>query len=293
MNFKIMSAIITIVVVLVNVSCQSEDFLVSEDGYQYRYVKKGTGQIPQNGEVAVYNMSYKDENDSLLFESPNHQPAMVPCDTMQWNMMGPLYKAFGIIKEGDSILVKIPTKTLFSESFRAAIPPSLNPEGEITFYIGLTKVLSESEARAEAQRMREQEQAAMLAAGEEQMEKDIEIIDNYLKENDISAQSTESGLRYVVDVEGTGNHPQPGDSVSVRYAGTLLDGTEFDAGVYTFPVGRGQAIQGWDLGVPLFKKGGKGTLYVPSPLAYGPRARSAVIKANSILKFDIELLEIN
>lgn len=289
---KVLSAIIAIVVVWGSSSCQSEEFQVSEDGYQYKYINKGSGETPKQGEVVVYNMVYKNENDSIIGESTTDQPFMIPCDTMQWNLGGSLYKAFAMIKEGDSILIKIPTKQVFDESFRAPVPPTLNPEGEITFCIGASNILTQQEAEVEAQKMREKMQAEMLAASEEQMQKDIEIIDAFLEENNIAAQSAESGIRYVIDVEGSGNHPQAGDSVSVKYAGTLMDGTEFDAGVYTFPVGRGQAIQGWDLGIPLLKKGGKGTLYIPSPLAYGPQARSEVIQANSILKFEVELVDI-
>ena len=296
MNSKVISAIIAVVVVLVNLSCQSEEFQTSEDGYQYKYVKKGSGQLPKNGEVVLYNLSYKNEKDSIIFESTTNQPAMIPCDTAQWNTMGPLYKAFGMIKEGDSILIKIPTQTLFSASFRAAVPPNLNPEGEVTFYIGLSKIMTEEEAQMEAQRMREQQQAEMLADSEEQMEKDIEIIEAYLKENNITAQSTDSGLRYVIDVEGSGDFPQSGQNVKVHYTGALLDGTKFDSSYdrnepLPFPLGQGQVIRGWDEGIALLKKGGKGTLYIPSPLAYGARGAGGAIPPNSVLKFDVELVD--
>jgi len=298
MSSKVLNAIMAIVVVLVSFSCQSEEFKDSEDGYQYRYVNKGSGEAPKHGEVVVYNMTYMDENDSIIGESKADQPFMIPCDTMQWNMGGSLYKAFGIIKEGDSILIKIPTKQVFEESFRAAVPPSINPEGEITFYIGVTKVMTQVEAEAEAQKMREEMEAEMLASSAGQIEKDIEIIETYLKENNITAQSTESGLRYVIDAEGTGSYPEPGQTVYVHYTGTLMDGTKFDSSYdrnepLDFPIGRRQVIQGWDEGIALLKKGGKGTLYIPSSLAYGPEARGGVIKENSILKFEVELVDID
>ena len=78
MNSKVISAIIAIVVVWVNLSCQSGEFQMSEDGYQYKYVKKGSGDLPKNGEVVVYNLSYKNEKDSIIFESTTNQPAMIP-----------------------------------------------------------------------------------------------------------------------------------------------------------------------------------------------------------------------
>ena len=178
---------------------------------------------------------------------------------------------------------------MFAESFRAPVPPALDSLGEITFYIGASKIMTMEEAQAYAQEMQQ-------AAGEKQMEKDIEIIDAYLADNNITAQSTESGLRYVIEAEGTGSNPEQGQKVKVHYTGTLLDGTEFDSSAgkdpIQFPIGQGGVIQGWDEGIALLKKGGKATLYIPSQLAYGPRARSEVIQANSILKFEVELVDI-
>jgi len=309
MNSKIISAIMAIVVIGLGFGCQSEEFQLSEDGYEYKYVVRGEGETPKNGEVVVYNMMYMDEKDSVIFETSSVQPAMVPCDTGQWATMGVLYKAFERIKQGDSILIKIPTQKLFDESFKAAIPPSLNAEGSITFCIGASEILSQEEAQAKVQELQEQMakenlaqqkemEAEMLAASAEQMGKDLEIIDAYLKDNNINAQSTESGLRYVIENEGDGVHPETGQRVKVHYTGTLLDGTKFDSsydreGPLEFPIGLRQVIIGWDEGIALLKKGGKGTLYIPSPLAYGPQARGGVITENSILKFEVELVDIN
>jgi len=287
---KLMSwnSIMAIVVVgAVLLSCESGEFQVSEDGYSYKYIRKGDGELPKNGEIVLFNMKYMDENDSILQQSTTQNPLMLQCDSIQWDNMGPLYKALQIIREGDSILVKIPTKTLFGESFKSPVPPSLNPEGEITFCLGLDKIRTQEEMEAEA-----------LAQSQEQMDSDIEIIDKYLEENGIDAQSTESGLRYVIDVEGTGNYPEPGDSVKVHYTGTLLGGDKFDSSLdrgepLPFVIGRRQVIMGWDEGIALLKPGGKGTLYIPSPLAYGARGAGGLIPPNAVLKFDVELIEIN
>ncbi len=267
--------------------CQNSEFQATEDGYEYKYIKKGKGAFPNQGEIASYNMKYVDEKDTVLFETTSDMPAYVPYDSMQWNNAGPLYKAFGMIREGDSILIKVPTKTLFAESFRAAVPPNLDPEGFITFQIGagLNKTMEEMEAES-------------MARSEQQLDKDIEIIDQYLSENNIEAQSTKSGLRYVIDVEGNGASPQTGDNVTVNYTGMLLDGTQFDSSFdrnepFTFAIGIQQVIMGWDEGVALLKEGGKGTLYIPSPMAYGERGAGGLIPPHSVLKFDVELIKIN
>ena len=94
---------------------------------------------------------------------------------------------------------------------------------------------------------------------------------------------------------GTGEEAKPGSEVSVHYTGTLADGTVFDTSKkrnrpYTFTIGQGRVIKGWDMGVPGMKVGGKRRLTVPAELGYGPRGKGK-IPANSQLTFTIELLE--
>lgn len=276
---------VAIAVTMLSIGCQTEEFQVSEDGYQYKYIVKGEGEIPKDGEFVRYNIKQMNEKDSVFFETTPDQPAVIPCNTAQWEEAGPLFKALQTIKEGDSVLIKIPTKSLF-EGSPQGVPPFLNPEGDVTFCIGASKIMTQEEMQAEAEE-----------ASEKQFEVDVEIIEAYLAENNIEAQSTDSGLRYVIDSEGSGTNPAPGDSVSVHYTGTLLDGTKFDSSVdrdepFDFVIGRGQVIRGWDEGIALLKPGSKGTLYIPSALAYGNRAAGSDIKPNSVLKFDVELLDV-
>ena len=297
MNSKVVNAILAIVIVGLNFSCQPEKFQVHKDGYQYMFIKKGNGKLPDDGDFVTYNMMYKTEKDSVLFETTEERPAVVPCNTQQWDNSGPLYKAFKIIRGGDSIIIKIPTKTLFAESFKAPIPPEFDPEGEITFCIGALKVMTEEEMQVESLKEREKYVEEFILANADKIDADVEIIETFLSDNNINAQSTKSGLRYVIDVEGTGNYPQPGDDVKVHYTGTLLDGTKFDSSLdrnqpFDFKIGVGGVIMGWDIGIPLLKKGGKGTLYIPSPLAYGEQGAGGIIKPNSVLKFDVELIDI-
>ena len=106
---------------------------------------------------------------------------------------------------------------------------------------------------------------------------------------------TASGLKYLDIVVGSGASPQPGQEVTVHYTGTLVDGTKFDSSVdrgqpYTFPIGLGRVIRGWDEGVMSMKIGGKRRLIVPPHLGYGARGRGPVIPPNATLIFEVELL---
>lgn len=99
-------------------------------------------------------------------------------------------------------------------------------------------------------------------------------------------------------VVGTGAEAKTGDTVTVNYVGMLPDGTVFDASAnhgtsgFSFPLGGGQVIKGWDQGVVGMKVGGKRRLIIPADLAYGNQAVGGVIPANATLIFDIELLNV-
>jgi peptidylprolyl isomerase len=110
--------------------------------------------------------------------------------------------------------------------------------------------------------------------------------------------TTDSGLQYIEIIEGDGPAPQAGEIVAVHYRGTLEDGTEFDSSYsrgqpFTFALGQGFVIPGWDEGIALMKVGGKGKLIIPPELAYGEQgAGGGVIPPNATLTFEVELVEI-
>jgi peptidylprolyl isomerase len=107
--------------------------------------------------------------------------------------------------------------------------------------------------------------------------------------------TTPSGLEYVDETIGTGAMPVAGQHVSVLYVGTLQDGTKFDSSVdphapFTFQIGRGEVIPGWDEGVMSMHVGGKRKLIIPPQLAYGSRGAGGVIPPNATILFEVELL---
>ena len=107
--------------------------------------------------------------------------------------------------------------------------------------------------------------------------------------------TTASGLKYTDVKVGTGPTAQAGQTASVHYTGWLMDGKKFDSSVdrkdpFSFRLGAGQVIRGWDEGVAGMQVGGKRVLIIPPDLGYGARGAGGAIPPNATLKFEVELL---
>ena len=161
--------------------------------------------------------------------------------------------------------------------------PALNEEQLQEVEAALQKKMQDAHAAAE-QRMEEEAQENLAKAEE------------YLSEAEKQegVRKTDSGLLYTVEREGDGDKPSADSRVRVHYAGTLIDGTEFDSSYKrgepaTFGVG--QVIPGWTEALQMMKVGAKYNLIIPPDLAYGPQGNQR-IPGNAVLLFEVELLEI-
>lgn len=110
-------------------------------------------------------------------------------------------------------------------------------------------------------------------------------------------EKTESGLRYKFINKGSGKKAQKGSKVSVHYAGSLTNGTEFDNSFkrkkpIEFQLGVGQVIEGWDEGIAMLQEGDKARFVIPSYLGYGAQGAGGVIPPNATLIFDVELMQV-
>ena len=113
----------------------------------------------------------------------------------------------------------------------------------------------------------------------------------------MTEKMTDSGLKYEDLVEGDGAAAAAGQQVSVHYTGWLTNGSKFDSSVdrnqpFSFALGRGMVIRGWDEGVAGMKVGGKRKLTIPPQLGYGAQGAGGVIPPHATLVFEVELLGI-
>ncbi len=120
------------------------------------------------------------------------------------------------------------------------------------------------------------------------------MLDRY-DESGTAGDRTSSGIEYEELRPGSGDEAKTGRDVTVHYTGWLTDGRKFDSSrdrgePFTFGLGRGQVIRGWDEGVAGMKVGGRRKLIIPSELAYGSRGAGGVIPPNSTLVFTVELI---
>lgn len=123
------------------------------------------------------------------------------------------------------------------------------------------------------------------------LQSDIDVIDQYLIDNNQNAVKDPSGIRYVILQDGTGETPCLQSFVSASYSGRLLSsGKVFDSSITPVQFPLANLIVGWQIAFLKFKKGTRAVIYIPSPLGYGATARTN-IPANSILVFEVNFTD--
>jgi FKBP-type peptidyl-prolyl cis-trans isomerase len=277
----------------------------TSDGIEYTYVSEGK-EATKDGDYVLYNFVAKTGNDSVFISSYDQPipPYLQHQDSA--DAQSGIDEIFLNLKKGDSIRVMSKANKIFG----ANIPPFLDSAENITIEIGVVNVIEQEVFQDYYNDLMAAQQKKQEEDAKKQLEEDIQTIEKYISENNLTATKTESGLFYVIEKEGTGDQVEQGNTISVDYTGYVMDGTVFDTSVesrakdsntftegrdyepISFAVGQGRVIPGWDEGLLYLKKGSVAKLLIPSPLAYGPSQRSEVIKPNSILIFDVEVTDV-
>ncbi len=270
-------------------SCsQDGGYTKSDFGFEYKLINHDEGARKiENGNIVMYHVDYATDNAILMSTQDKNggQPLSFRyTETMDQDSI-PMLMAIKMLNLGDSAVFKFNAEDLFSKSFNTPRPDSISAESNIFAHLKLENVYT-----------MEEYQAFMEGEEVKVFDEQVKEIDELLDAEGVEYQTTESGLRYVILEEGAGENPNQGDTVSVHYTGTLLDGTEFDSSLdrgepFKFQLGIGQVITGWDEGISLLSKNTKAKFYIPSRLGYGARGSGGVIPPNSALIFEVELVD--
>ncbi len=255
---------------------------LSLNGYEYTLYKTGKGGIIMTDDLIYFDMVIM-HKDSILQDSKasEQQPEFImPPDSML-TTPNPAVDALKLMRAGDSIVIRENIDTMDKENF----PPNMKDWKEITYIIKVISIIGESDKMV----VREME-----AIVEKLIQKDIA---DYKAGTIKDLKTTSSGLKYVMHTKVSGPTTQKGETAKVYYYGaTLADAKKFDASYdkgtpFSFPVGGGRVIEGWEEALLLMKKGDKATFFMPSNLAYGEFGIENIIPGNSDLVFYIENLK--
>lgn len=263
----------------------------SPHGYEYIQHTNTGGDLPQPGEIVYFHAQIRN-GDSVVYmtrqESEEPPFLQIQAEPAPNTPPSPIEDVLRLIAEGDSVTIFVPL-----DSFPQR-PRGFESADQIIYDVTLVEIQAESDFQAEQQKLMEEAAAEAAEVGARVSEIVSQYNSGQLKDQ---IQVTESGLKYVILEEGSGPYPVQGSGVVVNYYGVLPDGTEFDNSFkrgqpFTFPLGVGQVIQGWDEGIALLNKGAKAALFIPSELGYGKAGSPPVIPPDSELVFYVELVDI-
>ncbi len=249
----------------------------TESGLYYKFYSKNlSGYMPQNDDVISIRLEIRTKEDSII------QPVKEITTMMQPSKFkGDIFEALSMMHEGDSASFIINAQKYFNFYNYGLIPHFVNEKTMLWFTIAITKITTVVEYKTTTQQLL--------------IDKEQQLINNYISENHITTEPTPSGLYYIETKKGIGKTPSIGQTCYVHYTGMLLDGTVFDSSIergepFSFPLGQGHVIKGWDEGIAMMKKGGKALFIIPSTIGYGDKGAGDMIPPYTPLLFEVTLI---
>ncbi len=292
--------LIPLLAVLLFASCKNENYSKTKSGLLYKIYSTSKDSVVKPGHVIKLNYTVKlGSNDSVINTSYGKMPAFARVEASPGDIYNPA-EIFPMLRKGDSVVI-----VQFIDSLQkktpSPLPAFLKKGDKIVTTFKVTEVFKdETLARADNEAEMAKEQVRLEGEMEKELVKSAKEMEDWLKSKNINAQKTGKGTYVIVTDPGTGLQADTGKYVTVRYSGKTLDGKEFESTMnpqsqpYIFIIGTNGAIRGFDEGLQLFKKGGKGTLYVPGPLAYGHNPPpNSNFKPNEPLIFDIVMVDVS
>jgi len=296
MNKKI--GLAAMAILLFAVGCKDQSFKKTKKaGIEYR-TSGGNGAAIKYGD-AIEFQAFQYYNDSLMANPFDTVAQVIEIDSTK---LPPDYiEIFTSAKKGDSVFTRTPTDSIAKYN---ALPPfaKKGPGQYFAYHFKILDIVTDA-AKVASIRTASMESMRKIDSISTIKQKGIDdsILNAYLTKNNIKTTKTAKGTYVEIIDPGTGDAIDSGKAITVDYRGMTLEGKEFDSSYdstgksvkpFTFVVGQRGSIEGWSDGLVYFKKGGKGKLFIPSYLAYGPRGAGADIKPNTPLMFDVSILDV-
>jgi peptidylprolyl isomerase len=242
-------------------STSPEEGIVTASGLRYIEIEEGTGPAPQPGEVVA--VDYRGTlDDGTEFDNSYNRGQPIQFALGQGMVIPGMDEGIALMKKGGKAKLIIPPELAYGE--QGAGGGTIPPNATLTFEVELVNIYPGSPDKP-----------------------------TVVRESQYT--TTASGLKYFDILPGDGPSPTEGEVVVVHYTGWLEDGTKFDSSLdrgqpFSFVLGAGEVIPGWDEGVASMKINGKRQLVIPPELAYGATGAGGVIPANATLIFEVQLL---
>lgn len=287
-NSKIWAAILPIV--FLGMACSNIGYKKTKSGLEYKIFNQGKGKTLKAGDIIKFNYKIT-YNDSVIAQSYGNIPGYDMVDSV-----GRPYDFSEVLrfcKVGDSLITIQAVDTLM-KSNPMGLPAYMKKGGKIKMMVKISQMFPNQDSvmkdyQAEMQKFKDQEIVTVAA---------------YIKRNNINATKLQN---VYVEVKEKGNGPAAasGKSVSIKYTGYTFNGKAFDSNMdstkqvqkhgmepFTFVAGQSGAIYGMLEGITAFNQGGKGRIFIPSHMGYGPQGSPPIIQPNEHLIFEVEVVEV-
>ena len=281
-------------VMLLGMACKTGGFKKTKSGLMYKIIPTGSGPVVKRGDIIKINFVHK-LRDSVLANSYDQMPFYAKVDSI-----GPVYdpqEIFGMLRKGDSAVVIRLADSL--QKRQGMLPDFIKPGDKLILSFRVVNVFT-SDSVAQKDQMAEMQKAQTKQQQKFESLKGPKTkeIEDYLAKNNIKYEKAPQGTFVEIKDPGNGTKVDSGKHVEVRYTGKLFPSmkvfeSNMDGGKPPFDVqvGAHAVIAGWDEGLKYFKKGGKGTLYIPFYLAYGPQQGPGGQQFENLV-FDIEVADV-
>jgi FKBP-type peptidyl-prolyl cis-trans isomerase FkpA len=261
--------------------CSKGGFKTSETGLKYKFIVSNPDNIqPTVGDVVAIKMKYCSADGKVLDEYPLFRTQLKKPS----HEGGCIEDGLAMMHKGDSAVFLIKAEDYYTFTLKQKLPKDIDPTSNLVFNIRMIEVTPYGDFTRERQ-------AARMSGEKEEKQ----LLNDYLKRTNVTTAPTTSGLIYIETQKGKGSAPVTGKNVTVHYLGYFIDGQIFDSSYdrkepFTFKLGAGEVIPGWDEGIAKMQVGGKARLIIPSNLAYGDR-QTGLVPPFATLIFDVELLD--